>query len=86
MLVGTVNPPAVVVPTDRGRLDGSDEPDPGLPDSALNPFFLAAVEATEYAVYDALFAATGMDGRDGSRLEEFPRERAIAQLQKRLAL
>jgi len=77
---------AVAFTTDRGRLDGSDEPDPGLPDSALNPFFLAAVEATEYAVYDALFAATGMDGRDGSRLEEFPRERAIAQLQKRLAL
>lgn len=77
---------AIAFTTDRSRLDGSDESGPGLPDGALNPFFLAAVEATEYAVYDALFAATDMDGRDGNRLEALPRERAIAYLRKRLAL
>lgn len=77
---------AVAFTTDRSRLDGSDEPGPGLADNALNPFFLAAVETTEYAVYDALFAATDMDGRDGNQLRALPRERAVAHLRKRLSL
>ena len=41
-------------------------------DARLNPLFLAAVEATEEAIVDALFTATTVVGRDGNRSPELP--------------
>ncbi len=43
-----------------------------LSDSKLNPLFLAAVEATEEAIVDSLFAATTVVGRDGNTSPELP--------------
>ncbi len=48
-----------------------------LPDSVLYRFFLTAVEATEEAVYDALFAAETMRGRDGNVRDAIPVERVV---------
>ncbi len=43
-----------------------------LPDSLLNPVFLAATEATEEAIVDSLFTATTVVGRDGNASPELP--------------
>jgi D-aminopeptidase len=52
---------------------------PALPlaDTELNPFFLAAVEATEESIYDALFTAVTTHGRDGRVAEELPVEQVM---------
>jgi D-aminopeptidase len=49
----------------------------------INPFFLAAIESTEEAVYDALFSAETMSG-NGRTLEALPKEQVIEILNKRL--
>ncbi|HEV2127941.1 MAG TPA: P1 family peptidase [Thermomicrobiales bacterium] len=41
-------------------------------DSRINPFFSAAIEATEEAVLNALVAAETMTGRDGHTVEAIP--------------
>jgi len=43
-----------------------------LHESQLNPLFVAAVEATEEAIVDALFTATTVVGRDGNTSLELP--------------
>lgn len=53
-----------------------------LSDSELNSFFLAVADATEEAVYDALFAAETMKGRGCNALEALPKEEVIALLKK----
>jgi D-aminopeptidase len=46
-----------------------------LPDQALNPFFAAAVEATEEAVINSLLAADTVHGRDGHVAHALPVDR-----------
>lgn len=48
-----------------------------LSNDAMNPLFLAAVEATEEAVYNSLFTATGVTGRDGHRIDALPVDRVM---------
>lgn len=48
-----------------------------LDSTNLNQLFLAAVEATEESVYNALFAATTMRGRGGNILKEAPIDRIV---------
>jgi D-aminopeptidase len=43
-----------------------------LGNDRLDPLFQAVVEATEEAVYDALFTATTVEGAAGSRVEALP--------------
>jgi len=62
----------------------TDRSGQALPDEALNPFFLAAADATEEAIYDALFAAETMKGRGGAVLEALPKERVLAMLTESL--
>jgi D-aminopeptidase len=45
-----------------------------LPDSHLDILFQAVVETIEESVYNALFAAETMHGRDGNQLEALPHE------------
>ena len=40
----------------------------------MSPFFLAAIEATEEAVWNALFAAESMTGFKGTRVEALPQD------------
>ncbi|OGZ69797.1 MAG: hypothetical protein A3D44_02970 [Candidatus Staskawiczbacteria bacterium RIFCSPHIGHO2_02_FULL_42_22] len=66
--------------TSRKGLEGSGVLGQCLLDSQLNVMFLATAEATEEAVYDALFAASTMGGRDGNVLEALPKEKVIELL------
>lgn len=51
-------------------------------DEDLNPFFLAAAEATEESIYDALFTATTTRGRDGNVLEALPVDEVVAMVKE----
>ena len=53
-----------------------------LGNDAMSPLFLAVVEATEEAIYNSLFRATSMTGRDGHRVEALPIERTLEILKK----
>jgi D-aminopeptidase len=48
-----------------------------LADEDLDMLFLAAAEAVEEAVYDAMFTAESMDGRDGNVLEALPVDKVL---------
>lgn len=64
----------------RAGLEGSGVPGECLDDAALNGPFLAVAEAVEEAVYDAIFAAETMEGRDGNVLEAIPKEQVVKLL------
>ena len=75
---------AIAFSTSRAGVEGAGCGGMGecLPDGRLNLFFLAAVEAVEESVYDALFAAETVVGRDGNRLERLPVEPVLEMLRK----
>jgi D-aminopeptidase len=50
--------------------------------NAVNPLFHAVEEATEEAIYNALFAATSVTGREGHRVDSLPRERVLEILRR----
>lgn len=50
---------------------------PLLANDQVSPLFLAAAEATEEAVYNSLFAASTVTGRDGHTVEALPVERVL---------
>lgn len=60
-----------------------DDPEPGrerlrLNNDHMSPLFLAVLEATEEAIYNALLAADTMPGRDGHTVEALPVDRLKA--------
>ena len=61
--------------------DDSPRPDAVLPNGDMSPLFLGTVEATEEAVYNALTAATTIEGRDGHTQEALPLDRLREILQ-----
>ncbi|WP_103028605.1 P1 family peptidase [Salinibacter altiplanensis] len=60
--------------------DAAPRPDSLLRNARMSPLFLATVEATEEAVYNALTAATTVTGRDGHTQEALPLDRLRAIL------
>lgn len=52
-------------------------------DDTLNALYGATVEATEAAIYDALFSAQTMTGRDGITFYGLPRARVLQMLKQR---
>ena len=52
-----------------------------LPNDAMSPLFLAAIEATEEAIYNSLFRATTVKGR-GHTVEALPLDRTLEILSK----
>jgi D-aminopeptidase len=50
-------------------------------DDALNSLYLATAEATEGAIYDALFEAKTMTGRDGATVFAMPGASVLEMLQ-----
>ena len=64
-------------------LDG--EPHPPFANDAMSPLFQAAIEATEEAIYNALFRATDVAGHRGT-VEALPLERTLEILRKYNAL
>lgn len=55
---------------------------PELHNDAMSPLFLAVVEATEEAVYNSMFKATTVSGRDEHTLEALPIEKTIKILEQ----
>jgi D-aminopeptidase len=53
-----------------------------LGNDATSPLFEAVVEATEEAIYNSLFKATTVTGRDGHRVEALPIEKTLEILKK----
>lgn len=53
-----------------------------LPNSRLSPLFQAAKEATEEAIYNSLFMASGVLGRDGHVVDAIPFRRVLEILRK----
>lgn len=53
-----------------------------LTNDAVSPLFMAAIEATEEAIINSLFAATTTKGIDGHTAEALPVEKVIAILKK----
>ena len=53
-----------------------------LGNDATSPLFEAVVEATEEAIYNSLFKATSVTGRDGHRVEALPIEKTVEILKK----
>jgi D-aminopeptidase len=49
----------------------------------MSPLFLAVIEATEEAIYNSLFKATTVVGRDGMKAEALPLDRVAAILGSR---
>lgn len=48
----------------------------------VSPLFMAAIEATEEAIINSLFAATTMTGDQGHRVDELPKQKVIDWLKK----
>ncbi len=57
-----------------------------LPNDAMSPLFQAAIEATEEAIYNSLFAAETMTGREGTVVEALPIDRVLALLHQHHAI
>lgn len=53
-----------------------------LTNDAVSPLFMAAIEATEEAIINSLFAATTIKGIDGHTAEALPVDKVIAILKK----
>jgi D-aminopeptidase len=53
-----------------------------LGNDAMSPLFEAVVEATEEAIYNSLFKATTVKGRDGHLVEALPIEKTVEILKK----
>jgi D-aminopeptidase len=47
-----------------------------------SPLFLAAIEATEEAIINSLFMATTMEGTQGHKIEELPKEKVLEIMRK----
>lgn len=70
----------------RRRIDqAAREPSAGISNEAASPVFLAAAEATEEAIYNAMFRATTVKGFRGT-YQELPLDRTLAILKKYNAL
>jgi D-aminopeptidase len=55
---------------------------PALDNSQISPLFQAVKEATQEAIYNSMFMATSVTGRDGHRREAIPLERVLEILKK----
>lgn len=66
------------------RIRGNDRvrQTPVLSNDAMSPLFLAAIEATEEAIYNSLLKATTTVGRNGTRVEALPIDKTVEILTK----
>jgi len=55
---------------------------PVLHNEYVSPLFMAAIEATEEAIINSLFAATTMKGKDGHVVEAIPMDKVKEILQQ----
>lgn len=55
---------------------------PTFRNEAMTPLFLAAIEATEEAILNSLFAAESMVGRNGHKIDALPKKKVLAMLKE----
>ncbi len=55
---------------------------PVVANDAISPLFLAVIEATEEAIYNSLFRATAVTGKDKRTVESLPIEQTLTILRK----
>ena len=72
--------PGLRVPYDSSNRRVANRP--ALHNDAVSPLFQAVKEATEEAVYNSLFQATTVQGRDGNKTEAIPIDRVREILKK----
>jgi D-aminopeptidase len=53
-----------------------------LNNDAMSPLFMAAIEATEEAIINSLFAAKTMEGKDGRIVKSLPLEEVITIMKR----
>jgi D-aminopeptidase len=53
-----------------------------LPNQAMSPLFLAAIEATEEAIYNSLFVANSITGHSGTTVPALPVDKALAMMDR----
>ena len=53
-----------------------------LRNGAINPLFLATIEATEEAILNSLFAANTMNGRDNHQIKSLPIDKVLEIVKK----
>jgi D-aminopeptidase len=53
-----------------------------LPNGEMSGLFQATIEATEEAIYNSLFKATDVTGRDGRTSEALPLDQVLEILRK----
>ena len=68
---------AIAFSTNRSGMEGEEGFYKCLSDANLTQFFLATVEVVEESIYDALFAAKTITGRDGNILKSIPKEQVV---------
>lgn len=73
---------AIAFSTNRAGIEGINTKEKCLKDEDLDSFFLAAVETVEESVYDALFTAQTMEGRNGNKLEALPIKKVVGLIRK----
>jgi D-aminopeptidase len=77
---------AIACTTSREGLEGSGRVGRCISDGDLNLFFEAAIETVEESVYDALFSAVTVQGRNGNVLEALPVKKVLPLLRERLGV
>ncbi len=63
--------------TSRAGLEGSGETRQCLEEEVLSKFFYGVADGAEESIYDSLFAAETMTGRDGNKFNALPKEKVI---------
>jgi len=70
------------IPHESGRAQTSQRSIPFVHNDLMTPLFLAVAEATEEAIYNSLFKATTVTGRDGHVSEALPLKKTLAILKR----
>ena len=73
---------AIAFSTKHAGVEGQNIKEKLLADDTLTGLFLATVEAVEESVYNALFTAQCVIGRDGNTLHKLPIDAVVSLLQK----
>jgi D-aminopeptidase len=69
-------------PQNRIRVGEAVRSTQTIGNDAMSPLFQAVVEATEEAIYNSIFRATTVTGRNGHRVESLPIEKTVEILRK----
>ncbi|MBI3588994.1 MAG: P1 family peptidase [Candidatus Liptonbacteria bacterium] len=73
---------AIAFSTSRIGLEASGEVGRCLEEETLSKFFYAVADAVEESIYDSLFAAEALTGRDGNSFDALPKDKVVKILKE----